>query len=164
KGKRVAGPRFATKEEAEAGMEAFTTSWEHSKRGKLLKPTETHPVPSSTSAAAATALPAGKSLNSLGALNRVQASQFKRQRLDGSHKTREEYMRTPKLSDREKRSLARGWSKRKVKLRRAQISRFQYWPRGSGIPRKGGGILRHPRSGGQKRNVRLARRFLRVST
>ncbi|CAM9472537.1 unnamed protein product, partial [Ascophyllum nodosum] len=39
------------------------------------------PVPSSTSAAAATALPAGKSL---GALNRVQASQFKRQRLDGS--------------------------------------------------------------------------------
>ena len=34
----------------------------------------------------------GKSLNSLGALNRVQASQFKRQRLDGSHKTREEFV------------------------------------------------------------------------
>ena len=45
----------------------------------------------------------GKSLNSLGALNRVQASQFKRQRLDGSHKSREEYVRTPKLSDREQR-------------------------------------------------------------
>ena len=59
-GGKVAGPRFATKEEAQAGMEAFTTSWEQSMRGKPLKPTDTHPVPSSTSAAAATALPAGK--------------------------------------------------------------------------------------------------------
>ncbi|CAN0425506.1 unnamed protein product, partial [Ascophyllum nodosum] len=46
KGKRVAGSRFATKEEAEAGMEAFKTSLEHSERGKPLKPTDTHPVPS----------------------------------------------------------------------------------------------------------------------
>ena len=35
-------------------------------------------------------------------------------------------MRTPKLSDREKRSLARGWSKRKVKLRRAFDKRGSY--------------------------------------
>ena len=35
-------------------------------------------------------------------------------------------MRTPKLSDREKRLLARGWSKRKVKLRRTFDKRGSY--------------------------------------
>ena len=51
-----------------------------------------------------------------------------------------------------------------VSLSTTQVYGFQYWPRGGGIPRKGGGVLRHPRSRGQKRNMQLARQFSRVST
>ncbi|CAM9364178.1 unnamed protein product [Ectocarpus fasciculatus] len=45
------------------------------------------PVPSSAAVAAATALPAGKSRNSLGKLNAVEERKFKRQRPAGSDAT-----------------------------------------------------------------------------
>ena len=60
KAKRKNGPRFDTKAEAIAGMLSFRRSWEYSHRGVPFKLTETDPVPTSTCAAAETALPAGK--------------------------------------------------------------------------------------------------------
>ncbi|CAN0176747.1 unnamed protein product, partial [Pylaiella littoralis] len=96
----------------------FRISWEYSHRGKPWTATEGDRVPRARSAAADAALPAGKSLNSLGKLNAIQERCFKRQRWDGSDKTRADFNKEPKLSSREKRSLARGWSRREKKLRR----------------------------------------------
>ncbi|CAN0453430.1 unnamed protein product, partial [Pylaiella littoralis] len=97
------------------------------------------PVPSSAAVAAATALPAGnlrfhpksqfytgKSRNSLGKLNAVEERKFKRQRLAGSDATRAGFTLESTLSRRERRSVARGWSKREGKLRRDFDKRGSY--------------------------------------
>lgn len=61
KSKRKNGPGFATRELAVEHMLPFRISWEYSHRGKPWVATEGEPVPREGSAAADTALPAGKS-------------------------------------------------------------------------------------------------------
>ena len=59
---RKPGLRFDSKEEAMAAMMSCRMSWEYSVRGRRFNPTETNPLPSSTSAGKENALPAGKYL------------------------------------------------------------------------------------------------------
>lgn len=68
----------------------------------------------------------GKALNSIGILNGQKTTDFKRRWLAGSNKTREEFMRSPKFSSREKRGLERGWNRTEGKLRRDFDRRSAY--------------------------------------
>ncbi|CAB1097803.1 unnamed protein product [Ectocarpus sp. CCAP 1310/34] len=62
----------------------------------------------------------------LGKLNAVEERKFKRQRLAGSDATRAGFTQESTLSRRERRSVARGWSKRQGKFRRDFDKRGSY--------------------------------------